>query len=281
MTVRSVLSGMIESVETELLGRRGVSFSIAKKNTGWTRESRGLSCWRCAESVGPHETDGDGCASCRSRKLAWDRSLRLGLHEGILRDAVLDLKFRRWTLTGMQLGMELGEALNERIQEMGIGPQEAGIVPIPMTHRKRIKRGVDHTLVLARGVSKATEIPVLRLLKARNRSEQVGLSATARAKNMRGAFYLNNSTPRVLKSSKKSVLRALIVLDDVRTTGSTLSEGCVCLKRVFGQIEGFSAPEVWSMSVTLAGSTRKVSVESGGSGELLSKGGEIEQEDDA
>lgn len=281
MTARSYISDVVESVETELLGRQGVSFSIAKKRSGWVREKSDASCWRCAESVGPHETDGDGCASCRTERLYWDRALRLGTHNGILREAVIDLKFRRWALTGMQLGMEFGGVIEHRIRELGLDPKEVVLVPVPMIHRRRIKRGVDHTLVICRGVSKVSGIPVQQLLRARNRAEQVGLTATDRAKNMRGAFYTISNLEGHLKGSKNRSVRAIIVLDDVRTTGATLSEACRCLKRVFEQIKGNFAPEIWAASVSMAGSHRKAGLEAGTQEDLLSKGGEIEQEDDA
>ncbi len=281
MTTRSFLSEVLESVETELLGRQGVSFKIAKKQSGWTREPTDASCWRCAESVGPHETDGDGCPSCRPQKLPWHRPLRLGTHDGILREAVIDLKFRRWALTGMQLGMEFGGVIEQRINEMGLDPREVVLVPVPMTHRRRIRRGVDHTLVLCRGVSKVSGVRIERWLRARNRAEQVGLTATDRTKNMRGAFYTIGNLKSCVKGTKNHSVRAVFVLDDVRTTGATLSEACRCLKRVFEQIEGNSVPEIWALSVSMAGSQRKAGVEVGSGEDLLSKGGEIEQEDDA
>lgn len=281
MPARSVVSDILESVETELLGRRGVSFSVAKKQSGWARELADSSCWRCAGSVGPHETDGDGCADCREKKLPWDRSLRLGTHSGILRDAVIDLKFRRWALTGRQLGMEFGSVIGAQIHEMGLNPEEVALVPIPMTQRRRIKRGVDHTLVLARGVSKVSHVPIQRLLRARNRAEQVGLTATDRIKNMRGAFFTINDLEKRLLRKRTRPIRAIIVFDDVRTTGATLEEGCRTLKRSLNRMRGDFVPEIWAASVSMAGSKRKGGVVDLVGEELLSKGGEIEQEDDA
>lgn len=276
MSALSVITDVLESVETELLGRRGVSFSLAKKQSGWIRERADARCWRCAGSVGPHETDGDGCADCRAKKLSWDRALRLGTHEGILRDAVIDLKFRRWALTGRQLGIEFGAVINDQIQGMGLDPGEVCLVPIPMTQRRRIKRGVDHTLVLARGASSVSHVPIQRLLRARNRAEQVGLTATDRIKNMRGAFYTTNGLEKRLSSKRTRPIRAIIVLDDVRTTGATLEEGCRVLKRGLHQMRGDFVPEIWAASVSMAGSTRKGGVADLVGEELLSKGGEIE-----
>ncbi len=269
---------ILESVETELLGREGVSFSVAAKRVDWEPEDQTCVCWRCAGSVGEFETDGDGCATCRNVKLPWDRAMRLGAYEGIVRDAVLDLKFRRWRLSGMQIGKAFGVEIGQRIEAMGLKPSEVVVVPIPMTHRRRIRRGVDHTLVLARGVSASSGVGVARWIRARNRAEQIGLSATDRIKNMRGAFFVPGSVQKGLAKGLKSELRAIVVLDDVWTTGATLTEGCRVLRRAIRGISGDNQVEIWGASVAMAGGERKGGSEIEVKGKLSSKGGEIDPE---
>ena len=272
---------ILESVETELIGRRGVSFSIAARMQQWKPEPGTAVCWRCAQSVGQYETDGDGCATCRGNKLPWSRAMRLGRYDGIIRDAVLDLKFRRWRLTGKQLGEAFGVEIADRLDALGLRPEEVLISPIPMTRRRRIRRGIDHTLVLAQGVSRSSGIRVVELLRARNRAEQIGLSATDRTKNMRGAFFVPGSSQRRLKKLMKEEIRAILVLDDVRTTGATLEEGCRVLNRAIVEFCGEFRPEIWAGSVALAGDERKGGPAGNGRDELSTKGGEIEQEVDA
>ncbi len=201
--------------------------------------------------------------------------MRLGHYDGIIRDAVLDLKFRRWRLTGGQLGAVFGSEIVDRLEVMGIKPCEAKIVPVPMTNRRRIRRGVNHTLVLARGVSKTSGIGISRLLQVRNRAEQIGLSATDRIKNMRGAFYVPSSAVERLKKEMGQTIRAIIVLDDVRTTGATLEECCRVLKREIGVIPGENRPEIWAASVAMAGDERKGGSEIEVLDELSAKGGEL------
>jgi len=201
--------------------------------------------------------------------------MRLGHYDGIIRDAVLDLKFRRWRLTGGQLGVAFGAEIMDRLDAMGIKACEAIIVPVPMTNRRRIRRGVDHTLVLARGVSKSSGIRISRLLRVRNRAEQIGLSATDRTKNMRGAFYIPSSAGKRLKNEMGKTIRTIIVLDDVRTTGATLEECCRVLKREFGEILRVNPSEIWAASVAMAGDKRKCDSEIVIGNELSSKGGEL------
>lgn len=263
---------IVDSVETELLGRTGLSFAIAAKRNEWKPEDQTGVCWRCAGSVGEFETDGDGCASCRAIKLPWDRAMRLGAYDGIVRDAVLDLKFRRWRLTGMQLGKAFGVEIGDRLEAMGLKPSEVLIVPIPITHRRRIRRGVDHTLVLGRGVSRSSGVGIGRLLRARNRDEQIGLSATDRTKNMRGAFYVAGSAQKRLRNGLVDGVRAFVVLDDVRTTGATLEEGCRVLRRAIRENSGGNGVEIWAASVAMAGGERKGGSGAGANIQVSSKG---------
>ncbi len=266
LLTKRILVGL-DSVETELLGRKALSFAIEAERLGWKPEQQTQVCWRCAGSVGEYETDGNGCASCRGNKLAWDRAIRLGHYEGIIGSAVRDLKFRRWVKTGHQVGAALGVEIRDRLEAMQVLPSQALIVPIPMTRRRRISRGVDHTHVLACGIRKSVDVKICRMLRARNRAEQVGLSATDRAKNMRGAFYVPEAMSRRSRVGAGvdgvflSGIRVVMVLDDVRTTGSTLKAGCQEIRKlVSGKLGGgFGGAEVeiWAVCVGFAGNERK------------------------
>lgn len=254
---RTTLGDLIESIETDLLGRTALSFDRWAQRTGWSPEEPDRYCWRCAGSVGPHEQDGEGCATCRHRKLPWDRALRLGAYDGRLRDEVLALKFHAWRPGGDGLGLYLGRVIERERTRGELDPSQIRLVPIP-THRwRRLSRGVDHTLVLTRAASRATGCPVSTLLRARYRAEQVGLSATARAKNMRGAFVTDpRRLRRTLGRSGRGGLsvRVWVLIDDVQTTGATFVEAARTLRRgLKGASQGSPSPEIWVCSVAVAG----------------------------
>ncbi|MEM9373008.1 MAG: hypothetical protein AAGA55_05130 [Planctomycetota bacterium] len=225
-------------LESDLLGVRGVSFGRWASATSWRRDPSGAYCWRCAGSVGPHETDGDGCADCRGKRLAWSRAIRLGVYTGGLRAGIIDLKFARWRRTGHELGGLLGEAIGEQLEACAVSPAEAVIVPVPMSWRRRMARGVDHTAVLAGGARMSSGVAWVRPLRRQHRKPQLGLSAAARAANIRGAFV-----PPIRRGSPGRQLRAarvVIVLDDVRTTGATMTAACRAVRKLAG-----STPQLW------------------------------------
>lgn len=92
-----------------------------------------------------------------------------------------------------------------------------GIVPVPLHGDRLAERGFNQSLLLADSFTRGTGIPVIEGAIARVRStpSQVGLHARERAANVKDAF---SAVPdRVLG-------KALLLVDDVSTTGSTMSE---------------------------------------------------------
>ncbi len=107
-------------------------------------------------------------------------------------------------------------------------------VPVPLYYRKQWKRGYNQSELIARSLCRRLGIPLETelLLKVRDTEPQAGLSEAGRKRNLRRAFAAD---PKV------KGMRILLV-DDVRTTGSTLSECAAELKRC-------GASTVWAAAV--------------------------------
>jgi len=263
---QSAIATLFESVETHLLGRSGIAFDKWATKTGWQRDSIQAYCWRCGGSVGEHESDGEGCATCRSKPLPWDRAIRLGIYRGVLRNEVLTLKFKAWRPTGRGLGLHLGYAIKEQLERAQVQPDQVAIVPIPMHRMRRIARGVDHTQVLAESASQVIGCPILRILSAKQRREQVGLSMTARAKNIREAFFISDRKANLIRRRYSKKIRLFILLDDVRTTGATFVAAGKALRSSFGTnsvefTDDFGLNSIWVCSVGVAGEGRRSEME--------------------
>jgi predicted amidophosphoribosyltransferase len=69
-------------------------------------------CPRCSSTVGPHTDVSDGCPQCRNEGFAFDRAIRLGQYEGLLRDFVLRMKYSG----GEGLAEAAGEVWVERCE---------------------------------------------------------------------------------------------------------------------------------------------------------------------
>ena len=92
------------------------------------------------------------------------------------------------------------------------------VLPIPI-HKKRLReRGFNQATLLADGIAKAEDIPVLvdTLVRKRHTVAQSSLDSAARQQNIVGAFEVRS--PDVIRGKR------LLVIDDVFTTGATIRE---------------------------------------------------------
>jgi len=235
--------------EVEFLGQTDAPFANRAAEDGWMPDTRADYCPRCGSDVREHEPllaadDRVRCSWCASRRLPWDSFVRLGRYDRVLRDAILDLKFTAWRTVGRDLGRLLGEAMAAELARAKIPPQRVLLVPVPTSWRRRVSRGVDHTLVLARGIATAVPVRIGRPIGRRHRPAQVSLSGPAREKNAAGAFY-----PR---SNRLPDIQLVVVMDDVRTTGATLRAACRATRlwlRQKGARPGAGGIRVWAAAV--------------------------------
>ncbi|MDE6670193.1 MAG: ComF family protein [Muribaculaceae bacterium] len=96
------------------------------------------------------------------------------------------------------------------------------ILPIPMHYWKRAKRGYNQAHLLALGIADITEMPLSDALRARRpHKTQTALSLEKRRNNLNGIFRVTD--PDNLKG------RDILLVDDVCTTGSTLTEAAETL----------------------------------------------------
>jgi len=120
-----------------------------------------------------------------------------------------------------QLGLDLGRRLGSLIRAEGISADI--LVPVPLHKRKLRERGFNQSLLIARGVSEVTGIPVRADLVHRYKwtETQTALSKEERKQNVEDAFKCGESEIGRL---------CVIVVDDVITTGATIGAVAVALK---------------------------------------------------
>lgn len=241
------------SFERTWLGLRSAPWRVRAEEAGFSPDPDGAYCGRCGGPVGPGEIVGDvvgegiaaSCGSCREQRLPWGRAVRLGAFEGALREAILEAKYARWRRLGFDLGRLAGGVLGRRLTEAGVDPVEAALVPVPMSFRRRWTRGIDHTLAIARGVRASAGCRILLPLRRRHRPPQASLPESRREANVRGSFIPRNG---VLLGDYPAV----VVLDDVRTTGATLRSVCRAIaareRRLGGQLH---SDRVWVLSLAV------------------------------
>lgn len=140
----------------------------------------------------------------------------LGEYAGVLQKLVVDWKNRGALLCTSALA----EALLPVIQEVLDGADPAGfrLVPIPSGLRSRIRRGEDHTALLATALSRRSGVPSCRI-RGRLSSSQAGKGTRQRR---RRTFLDARARDRRSVMATEVPAPKLILIDDVVTTGATL-----------------------------------------------------------
>jgi len=120
-------------------------------------------------------------------------------------------------------------------------------VPVPLHRSKKRQRGFNQSELIARSALRYLDSPNFELRtsilrRVRATTSQTGLTRHQRRENVRGAFAV--AAPELVKG------RAVMIVDDVYTTGTTLNE-CARILRAAGaeQVVVATVARVYRQSV--------------------------------
>jgi ComF family protein len=134
-------------------------------------------------------------------------------YEGPVRKAMHRFKFSGKQSFAAPLAQVLAYAVRQQLD----APVDL-IVPVPTNRANLRKRGYNHAALLARELSRRLDAPWLDALgKRRETRPMFGLRAAQRRANVLGAFALA-APPEAVQG------RHILVVDDIITTGATVSE---------------------------------------------------------
>jgi predicted amidophosphoribosyltransferase len=191
------------------------------------------------------------CADCRKGRRPFTVARALGIYEYELRDIILLLKFKGKS----KIAEELGALSLTKLSSPELIDGIDAIVPVPLYWQRKRKRRFNQAELLAAYLSKRLRIPLLTryLRRIRNTPPQSQVNAKERAKNVRGAFRVREPWWRIAKGllhivmdrikgkpvKKRSLStptnylkgKAILLVDDIFTTGATVSECARTLKK--------------------------------------------------
>lgn len=110
----------------------------------------------------------------------------------------------------------------------GLGQNADCVIPVPLSWKRRLKRGYNQAEWIARGVADATGIPLCLdvLVRRKSNETQTHKSASQRQENTRGIFVAKRGRTNL---DGKTVL----LVDDIMTTGATISDSIRALRETF------------------------------------------------
>ncbi|MGE4554497.1 MAG: ComF family protein [Desulfovibrionaceae bacterium] len=169
-------------------------------------------CPSCGAVVGLPGHAPEPCGECLTEPPPWTGFACHGAYRGLLRELILGFKFAEG-LGRVRLLQDLAWAA---LLRAGL-PAPDLLAPVPLHPRRLRWRGYNQSLELARGLALRLDRPAepRALVRLRHTVPQSRLSAAERLVNLKGAFEADEGLVRG---------RAVLLVDDVSTTGSTLRE---------------------------------------------------------
>ena len=178
-------------------------------------------CDKCSEPFEGTINSAFTCANCAHRTIYFDAAVAAYRGRGIVRDVIHEFKYNRQMYLRHLVARWLRAAFDDerlRAQRFDV------MVPVPLHSARQRERGFNQAALLAEVMSTHTSISCKPLLeRMRYTTTQTALDRSERMENLHNAFRLRkNADVRGLK---------VLLIDDVLTTGSTLSECARVLKR--------------------------------------------------
>jgi ComF family protein len=166
----------------------------------------------------------------------WQKPLPVfawGAYGGALKRSIAVLKYKNQPQLARPLGQLLAEAWLAAPLAL---PKSVSVIPIPLHAAKQQQRGFNQAELLAAAFCQQTGLPLQRhgLLRVRETEALFGLTPEARSQTLTNVFQLSSSLLR-------HPPRAVLLLDDIYTTGATVRAAAQALRRQQISVIGVAA----------------------------------------
>ncbi len=164
----------------------------------------------CSKCGKPIDNESDYCLTCQNNDRYFNRNTSPLAYKGKVIDLIINYKYKYRRYLGKYLATFMIDQYIDARYDADI------IVPIPSTTLTAKKRGFDHIIELSEIMSERLKIPVASdvIIKVKETERQALLGGKARQENVLGAYKLCGD----IRDKK------VLLIDDILTTGATLSE---------------------------------------------------------
>ncbi len=174
-------------------------------------------CKKCSKPIELNEKE--YCSDCERRSFHYNNGFSVWVYDDVMKQSIANFKYHNKKEYAAYYTSEILRHYGDRIQRL----LPDAIVPVPVHISKYIERGYNQADILARGLGKKLQIPVLSdlLLRTKKTLPQKKLNDKERLRNLMEAFQLNDK----LVATYPYKLSRILLVDDIYTTGSTM-EAC-------------------------------------------------------
>ena len=181
-------------------------------------------CMRCGRSI--WSCDSEYCDECLVKQYEFEKGFSLFQYDALTKKMIADFKFNGRAWYADFFAEELVKRFGREL--LGLNPDL--LVPVPI-HKSRLRvREFNQAQLLSERISMLTGIGSANLLLRRgNTKPQKELGFEQRKKNLSGVFAVDKRKLREF-ADKGKLLKTVVLIDDIYTTGATLNECAGTLK---------------------------------------------------
>ena len=193
----------------------GTKFSLCKNCYERLERLSGNLCRTCGDVI---LEDNIVCDRCKNNRYSFDENKSFAVYEECAAKLIKRFKYSGKKYYAKYLA-ELMTLNDEHFKNIDV------ITFVPIGNKRRKERGFNQAEELAVEIGKIKKIPVVNMLeKIGTERHQAGLSQKDRQKNLEGTFKIREGLLDLVKGKR------VLLIDDVFTTGATLSECSKVLK---------------------------------------------------
>ena len=180
-------------------------------------------CYQCGLPFEKPAFPTTRCGACVTQPPPFEKTIALFQYQSPITHFISQLKFNHRLLYAHLLGTLLSKKIDT---------SPDCIIPIPLHYKRLRQRGFNQSVEIARPIAKKRNIPINidAFVRCKNTQPQATLPARDRAFNIKKAF----------KQQKPFTAKHVAIIDDVMTTGNTITEFSKLLKR-----SGVAHIEAW------------------------------------
>lgn len=176
-------------------------------------------CLKCGSPLESEEQE--YCPECEAKDRVWDQGRSVFSYQGAAGKALRCVKKEGTEEFVRYFVIQMKKSREAYIRQL----MPDCIVPVPLHPSRQRSRGFNQAELLAVALGEELELPVRLLLKKQKRTmDQKSLGRLERRKNVQDAFSID------AEELGEDIPKSVLLVDDVVTTGSTLSACAAVLK---------------------------------------------------
>ncbi|WP_039764872.1 ComF family protein [Caldicellulosiruptor sp. F32] len=172
---------------------------------------QGKTCGKCGIPIGDFVYS--LCPNCQKESFSFEKVFPVFYYESVVRKGVHLFKYRGFYQNALTFSNLMANKIISSNVHIDI------VIPVPISYERYLKRGYNHSYLLAKNISKTLEVPLVDALKRTQTTKPFyNLSKEERRREIKNRIAFKKGYENIVKG------KTVLLVDDIFTTGATADE---------------------------------------------------------